>query len=129
MMQDAAAIDVVEGAQSGPWQIQQGLPLPDDIIEAAFGGPRLRDGQGGGGPVQPGDRPRAVQGLHVLGEHDRGVAGAPAGDQRMQRLLRRAPRVEDPVVDLSYVTGTAGDQALGLVAGIAPWVWIGLVLA
>ncbi len=65
---------------------------------------------------------------HLLRQHDRRIAGAAAGDQRVQRPRRRTARAEHPVIDLAQMARAADDQPLRLVARIALRIGIRLVL-
>lgn len=127
MVQNAAAVDVVEGAKTGRREVEQAAPLEIDL-QAACLGTGACDGLGSCRAVEVGNTTRPPIACHMLGEHDGAVAGAAAGKKRTQRRATGASPGEHPVVDLSQMRWTADDEALRLVAGVARRVWIGFVL-
>ena len=68
-------------------------------------------------------------GGHLLGEHDRAVAGAAAGEQGVERTAGWAGGAEDPVVDLVDMAGAADDEAFGFVGWVSLGVRVGFVLS
>ena len=128
MVQHAAAIDVVELAEPEPRQVEQRLAAEADIREAPGLGARGGDRQRLRGAVEAQHVAGTSGGGQLLGQHDRAVAGAAAGDERVQRPRPRSGRAEHPVVDLAQVARAADDQAPRLLARIARRIGIGLVL-
>ena len=129
MVQHAAAFYVVERPQPGMGQVEQRPLFPDDVGQPASLGTCLGDCQGGGGAIQPGHLSGAPEVGHLLRQHDGPITGAPAGEQRVQRLGCRTGGAEHPVVDFPDVAWTADDEPFRFVPGVPPGVGKGLVLA
>ena len=85
MVQHAAAIDVVERAEPEFADIEQRTAFEADVGEAASLGPCHRHLLARFADVEVGHRAGHAGVGHLLRQHDRRVAGAAAGDQRVQR--------------------------------------------
>ena len=128
VVQHAAAIDVVEGAEAASGQIQQGAFDEADVVELARRRPGFGDAARGGAAVEPDHLARPLRPGEVLRQHDRAVAGAAARDEGAERRRGRAAGAEDPVIDLAQVARAADHQPLRFVARVAGGIGIGFVL-
>ena len=128
VMQDAAAVDVVEGAEVQASQILDRTAVEADVGQTAPLNPRLAGRTRGTRKVEI-DNLSVVPARigQLLGEHDGSVAGAAAGHQGAKVLWQRAAG-EQIVTDLQQPAGGACDQAPALFGRIAGRVRIGLVL-
>ena len=129
VMQHAAAVDVVEGAEAKPRQRQERAGLEAHVGQTAGGDARLGDGAGGAGEIEVDHlRLRRTGVLKLLRQHDGGVARAAAGDQRPEGTAEIELALEEIVVDLGQAARRAGDQPRLLVPRIAGRIGIGFVL-
>ena len=133
MMEHAAAVDIVEGAETEIeiGEIEQGADHETDVAELTRLGARLGDVGRGLRQVEMNDFADPTGVAELLRQHDRPVAGTAAGDQRAERWRAGAepPRPgEQIVIDLGQVTRRAGDQTFGFVRRVARGVRIALVL-
>ena len=127
MVQHPAAIDVIERSQARPRQVQQRHRLPNHRQSPRLR-PRPRDRLCRRGPIQMSHPARPPIASELLGQHDRAIAGAPAGHQRTQPGASRSGGPEYPVVDLAQMTRAADHQPLGLVSRVPLRIGVGLIL-
>ena len=126
VVEHAAAVDVVEGAEA--FQFQQRAAMEADVGQAARFGAAFGDGAGGVGEIDVGDLGGDAGVGALLRQHDRAVSRASSGEEDAERFGEVQTAAEDVVVDLVQVSGGAGDQAAGLVARVAGGIGVGLVL-
>jgi hypothetical protein len=117
VMEDAAAIDVVEGREREGRQIEHRMAQPLDVVETANARALLRNRGAGLAQVQVDERCIGV--LELLGQVDGGVPGAAAGNQGPEPLSEGLAAAEAVVADHGQVFEPRRDQPLAFVLGIA----------